>query len=74
MVTTFTKSTAVIIQISAKKSFTKFLLLTLDYDAASAPLLNLCKQNFIYLQAKNIDETKASGNETVLADLDQGLR
>ena len=30
--------------------------------------------NFIDLQAKNIDETKASGNETVLADLDWGLR
>ena len=42
--TTFTKSTAVIIQNSTIKLFTKFLLLMFGYDAASAQLLDLCKQ------------------------------
>ena len=33
-------------------------------------VVKFVQTNFIDLQTKNIDETKASGNETVLADLD----
>ena len=37
-------------------------------------VVKFVQTNFIDLQTKNIDETKASCNETVIADLDWGLR